>query len=69
MTMFAKLLRLKQCQQATFNFYLAPDYYCSRLAWCPLIPVRRWPKPNLNGKRATNVYGSLMAQFSRGTFI
>jgi len=29
------------------------------------------PKPNLNSrpKPATNVYGSLLAQFSKGTFI
>jgi len=23
--------------------------------WCPLIPVKRWPKPNLNGKPISNL--------------
>ena len=66
MTVFAKSLRLKQCPRTTVHFCLAPDHYCrpNRLAWYPLISVRRWPKPNLNGKPATNVHGSLMAQIS-----
>ena len=60
---------LKQCPRTTVHLYLAPDQYCSRLAWCSLIPVRRWPKSNLNGKPAINVCGSLMAQFLKGTLI
>jgi len=59
--MFAKFLRIKQCQ------FLFSSW--SLLYGLHLIPVRRWPKPNLNGKPATNVYGSLLEQFSKGTLI
>ena len=59
------LIRLKQClcPRTTVHFCLAPDHYCSCRAWCPLIPVRRWPK------LTWRLNGSLMAQFSKGTFI
>ena len=30
MTMFSKLLRLKQCPRTTVHFSLASDHYCSR---------------------------------------
>src|SRR6218665_711112 len=33
------------------------------------IPVRRWPKPNLKGNPDTNVYVSVMAQFSKDTYL
>src|SRR6218665_1043698 len=33
------------------------------------IPVRRGPKPNLKGNPDTNVYVSVMAQFSKDTYL
>src|SRR6218665_4034987 len=33
------------------------------------IPVRRRPKPNLKGNPDTNVYVSVMAQFSKDTYL